>query len=119
MLIPNNMQSIKDHVHHLDSTTLKPFVESKGAVLLSVVLLPMSRLCLRFVPEYEKVSSPIRRAVFLFFLLFSSKLSGPDCRKYATFRYHIRTNRFSGQWRYLGPVQHIYISTFHPLSGVR
>jgi hypothetical protein len=70
MLIPNNMQSIKDHVHHLDSTTLKPFVESKGAVLLSVVLLPMSRLCLRFVPEYEKVSSPIRQAVFLYIFLF-------------------------------------------------
>ena len=54
-----------DHVHHLNSTTLKPFIESMGVVLLSVVMLPISKRCRTFVPQYQKVGSPIRPAVLI------------------------------------------------------
>lgn len=59
------MQSSRDHVRQLNSTTLKPFIESMGVVLLSVVMLPISRRCRLFVPEYQKVGSPIRSAVLI------------------------------------------------------
>lgn len=59
------MQSSMDYVHHLNSTTFKPFIESMGIVLLSVVMLPISRRSRIFVPEYQKVGSPIRPAVLI------------------------------------------------------
>ena len=56
------MQTTMDLVHHLDSESFKPFIESMGIVLLSVVVLLPSHRSQTFVPTFEKVSYPTRRA---------------------------------------------------------
>jgi hypothetical protein len=59
------MRSSIDHIHHLNSTTLKPFVESISTVLLYVNTLPISRRSRTFVLEYQKIGKPIRPAVLI------------------------------------------------------
>ena len=86
-------ESFAENVHHLNSTTLESFIDSNDVVLLSVVMLPFSKRCQLFVPEYQKVGFNLPCGLYAY-----SKCSGLDCKCYARLQYHIRANQFSGQW---------------------
>jgi hypothetical protein len=49
------MAENKSLVHHLDSKTFKPFINSRSVVLVSFVMLPISQRSRHFVPIFEQV----------------------------------------------------------------
>ena len=63
------MQKSTENVHYLNSTTLRPFIESTNVVLLSVVMLPISVRCRTFELEYKKVNRPKNSPVLLSLVL--------------------------------------------------